>query len=134
MHGAIERTALATRHVLRASRSLASGAESVDVWQADVNGVPIYLLENALLRPPNVYGFDDDKEPFSSTAMLLACAPHLDSNPMIHAQDWHRLVLTRLAADPAHPWAPPVASTPSQPGITGNSTTVSRRVRHTEPS
>jgi len=85
------------------------GAESVDVWQADVNGVPVYLLENErYFGRPNVYGFDDDKERFLFYCdALLACAPHLGFQPdVIHAQDWHTaLLLTRLAADPAHPWA-----------------------------
>ncbi len=110
MHGAIERTALATRHVLQGVKvPWPGGDESVDVWQADVNGVPVYLLENArYFGRPNVYGFDDDKERFLFYCdALLACAPHLGFQPdVIHAQDWHTaFLLTRLAADPAHPWA-----------------------------
>ena len=110
MHGAIERTALNLTHLLHAVKvPWPGGDERVDVWQADVRGAPVYLLENArYFGRPNVYGFDDDKERFLFFCdALLACAPHLGFRPdAVHAQDWHSaLLLTRLAADDAHPWA-----------------------------
>jgi starch synthase len=110
MHGAIERAALNLTHLLQDVKvPWPGGDERVDVWQADVRGVPVYLLENArYFGRPNVYGFDDDKERFLFFSdALLACAPHLGFRPdVIHAQDWHTaLLLTRLAADDAHPWA-----------------------------
>jgi starch synthase len=110
MHGAIERTALNLRHLLHAVKvPWPGGDERVDVWQADVRGVPVYLLENArYFDRPKVYGFEDDEERFLFFSdALLACAPHLGFRPdVVHVQDWHTaLLLTRLAADHAHPWA-----------------------------
>ena len=110
MHGAIERTALNLTHLLAGVKvPWPGGDERVDVWQADVRGVPVYLLENArYFARPNVYGSDDDKERFLFFCdALLASAPHLGFRPdVIHAQDWHSaLLLTRLAADDAHIWA-----------------------------
>ena len=110
MHGVIERTALNLTHLLAGVKvPWPGGDERVDVWQADVRGVPVYLLENArYFGRANVYGSDDDKERFLFFCdALLACAPHLGFRPdVIHAQDWHSaLLLTRLAADDAHVWA-----------------------------
>jgi starch synthase len=110
MHGAIERAALNLTHLLHAVKvPWPGGDERADVWQADVRGVPVYLLENArYFGRPNVYGFDDDKERFLFFCdALLACAPHLGFRPdVLHAQDWHAaLLFTRLAADDAHVWA-----------------------------
>ena len=111
MHGSIERTALpGLRHLLQDVRvPWFDGEQRVDVWQADVRGVPVYLLENErYFKRPNVYGFDDDKDRFLFFCdALLAAAPHLGFAPdVVHAQDWHAaLLLTRLAADPAHAWA-----------------------------
>ena len=48
MHGAIERVALNLTHLLAGVKvPWPGGDERVDVWQADVRGVPVYLLENA---------------------------------------------------------------------------------------
>jgi starch synthase len=111
MHGSIERTALAgLTHVLQnVNVPWPGGDEHVDVWQTSVRDVPVYLIENErYFGRPNVYGFDDDKERFLFYCdALLACAPHLGFVPdAIHAQDWHAaLLLTRLAANPQHPWA-----------------------------
>ena len=110
MHGAIERTSLSLTHLLKAVNvPWPGGPERVDVWQADVNGVPVYLLENArYFGRPAVYGFDDDRERFLFYCdALLACATHLGFQPdAVHAQDWHSaLLLTRLAASPEHAWA-----------------------------
>ncbi len=110
MHGAIERTTLNLTHLLAGVKvPWPGGDERVDVWQADVRGVPVYLLENArFFGRPNVYGFEDDKERFLFFCdALLAAAPHLGFRPdVIHAQDWHAaLLLTRLAANAAHVWA-----------------------------
>ncbi|MBI2724023.1 MAG: glycogen synthase [Chloroflexi bacterium] len=112
MHGAIERTALPDlRHLLsNVQVPQAGGDERVDVWQTDVRGVPVYLLENERwFGRPQVYGFDDDRERFLFYCdALAACAGHLGFVPdVIHAQDWHAgLLLSRLvAAGRAHPWA-----------------------------
>jgi starch synthase len=111
MHGAIERTALHPTHLLQGVKvPWPGGAERVDVWQADVRGVPVYLLENErYFGRPDVYGYDDDPERFLFFSdALLACAPHLGFRPRaVHAQDWHTgFLLTRLAAaGDAHVWA-----------------------------
>ena len=110
MHGAIERAALNLTHLLAGVKvPFPGGDERVDVWQADVRGVPVYLLENArYFGRPNVYGSDDDKERFLFFCdALLACAPHLGFRPdVMHAQDWHTaLLLTRLSGNDGHPWA-----------------------------
>jgi len=111
MHGSIERTALVgLTHVLQnVNVPWPGGDEHVDVWQTSVRDVPVYLIENErYFGRPNVYGFDDDKERFLFYCdALLACAPHLGFVPdAIHAQDWHAaLLLTRLDANPQHPWA-----------------------------
>ncbi len=110
MHGAIERTALNPTHLLAGVNvPWPGGDERVDVWHADVRGVPVYLLEHArYFGRPDVYGFDDDKERFLFFCdALLACAPHLGFRPdVVHAQDWHTaLLLTRLAGNDAHAWA-----------------------------
>jgi starch synthase len=111
MHGSIERTTLpGLRHLLQDVRvPWPDGEQRVDVWQADVRGVPVYLIENEhYFTRPSVYGFDDDKDRFLFFCdALLAAAPHLGFAPdVVHAQDWHSaLLLTRLAADPTHAWA-----------------------------
>ena len=111
MHGSIERTALpGLTHILsKVKVPWPGGDEHVDVWQTAVRDVPVYLIENErYFGRPNVYGFDDDKERFLFYCdALLACAPHLGFVPdAIHAQDWHAaLLLTRLDANPQHPWA-----------------------------
>jgi starch synthase len=110
MHGAIERTSLQLTHLLQGvAVPWPDGDERVDVWQADANGVPVYLIENArYFGRPTVYGFDDDRDRFFFFCdALLAAAPHLGFRPdVVHAQDWHSaFLLTRLAAHPEHPWA-----------------------------
>jgi starch synthase len=110
MHGAMERTSLSLRQVLKdVSVPWPGGPERVNVWQTDINSVPVYLIENArYFGRPTVYGFDDDKDRFLFYCdALLACASHLGFQPdAVHAQDWHTaLLLTRLAASPDHPWA-----------------------------
>ncbi|MEX2246621.1 MAG: glycogen/starch synthase [Dehalococcoidia bacterium] len=84
-------------------------AERVGLWRAEVRGVPVYLIEHERMFGRNaVYGFKDDLERFLFFCdALLACAPHLGFAPdVVHAQDWHTaLLLTRLSAMRAHPWA-----------------------------
>ncbi len=120
MHSAIDRTLLAPRRVLdnvkvpwpSVQRGETPGEQRVNVWMADVRGVPVYLIENErYFDRSSVYGFDDDKDRFLFFCdALLAAAPHLGFRPeVIHAQDWHTaLLLTRLAGMDAagddHPW------------------------------
>jgi starch synthase len=110
MHGAIERTALRLTHLLSGVKvPWPDGDEHVDVWQADVRGVPVYLLEHKrYFGRPAVYGFDDDVERFLFYCdALLACAPHLGFRPdVVHAQDWHTAqILMRLEEHAEHVWA-----------------------------
>jgi len=110
MHAGIERESLHPTRVLQGVRVPWAGSEQlVDVRQADVRGVPVYLLENGrFFDRPRVYGGDDDRERFLFYCdALLAAAPHLDFRPdVVHAQDWHAaLLLARLAAAPRHPWS-----------------------------
>src|SRR5262249_25476412 len=111
MHGAIERTTLRTTHLLQDVRvPWPGGDERIDVWQTEVRGVPVYLLENErFFRRPNVYGYDDDPDRFLFFCdALLAAAPHLGFRPdVVHAQDWHTaFLLTRLAGDAyRHVWS-----------------------------
>jgi starch synthase len=113
MHSAIDRTLLAPRKVLDDVKvPWPDGTQRVDVWMADVRGVPTYLIEcERFFDRSGVYGFDDDKDRFLFFCdALLASASHLGFRPdVIHAQDWHTgLLLTRLAAIDAsgddHPW------------------------------
>lgn len=113
MHSAIDRTLLAPRKVLDGVMvSWPDGEQRVDVYMADVRGVPTYLIENErFFDRSGVYGFDDDKDRFLFFCdALLASASHLGFRPdVIHAQDWHTgLLLSRLAALDAsgddHPW------------------------------
>lgn len=84
------------------------GNETVNVWLADVRGVPVYLIENQrYFERPTVYGHDDDLQRFLFFCdALLACADTFDFAPdIVHAQDWHTaLLLARLAGDASHAW------------------------------
>ena len=83
--------------------------ESARLWLADVRGVPVYLVESPhYFDRPTVYGHDDDADRFLFFCdAILAATAVFDFTPdVIHAQDWHTgLLLTRLAANPGHPWA-----------------------------
>ncbi len=108
MHGVIDRKKLDAQHVLQSVRVPWPDAQTVDVWQTDVHGVPLYLLQNEhYFERPKVYGYDDDLDRFLFFCdALLACAPHLGFRPhVVHAQDWHAaMMLARLDADPRHVW------------------------------
>jgi starch synthase len=110
MHGAIERTTLNLNHVARnVEVPWPDGPQHVDVWRAEVRGVPVYMLENErYFGRKTVYGFDDDLQRFMFFCdALLAAGPHLAFHPdVVHAQDWHSsFLMTRLAANPSHPWS-----------------------------
>ncbi len=109
MHGAIERSALSLTHLLAGVHvPFTGGDERVDVWQAEVRGVPVYLLEHArYFGGTSVYGGNDKERFLFFCDALLACAPHLGFRPdIVHAQDWHTaLLLSRLTADETHVWA-----------------------------
>ena len=113
-HSVVRGTAVAPRKLLDGVKvPWPDGEQRVDVWMADVRGVPTYLIENErFFERTSVYGFDDDKDRFLFFCdALLASASHLGFRPdVIHAQDWHTgLILTRLAAIDAsgddHPWS-----------------------------
>lgn len=113
MHSAIDRVLLSPRKVLDGVKvPLPSGTKQVDVWMADVRGVPVYLIESPeFFDRVAVYGSDDDKDRFLFFCdALLAAAPHLGFRPQVmHAQDWHTgLLHARLAGleltDVDHVW------------------------------
>jgi len=113
MHSAIDRTLLTPRKVLdNVKVPWPGGDEQVDIWMADVRGVPVYLVENGrFFDRASVYGFDDDRDRFLFFCdALLAATPHLGFRPsVIHAQDWHSaFLLSRLAgmwsAGDDHEW------------------------------
>ena len=92
MHGVIDRKKLDARHLLHGVKVPWPDAQNVDVWQTDVRGVPVYLLQNEhYFERPKVYGYDDDLDRFLFFCdAVLACAPHLGFRPdVVHAQDWH---------------------------------------------
>src|SRR5437667_275183 len=79
MHGAIDRTTLRLRHLLqRVKVSWPGRTELVDVWQTDVRGVPVYLIEHGrFFGGPRIYGEERDVERFLFFCdALVACAPH----------------------------------------------------------
>ncbi len=78
------------------------------LWETDVQGVPVYLLEDEdAFGRANVYGYDDDNERFLAFCDgLLEAARPLDWEPdVLHLNDWHPgLLATRLVANSDHPW------------------------------
>lgn len=79
------------------------------LWETDVQGVPVYLLDvaNAFGRE-DVYGYDDDNDRFLAFCDgLLDSAGTLNWRPdILHMHDWHPgLLATRLIASGDHPWA-----------------------------
>jgi starch synthase len=113
MHSAIDRVLLSPRKVLDDVKvAWPSGTKKVDVWMADIRGVPVYLIESPeFFDRADVYGSDDDKDRFLFLCdALLASAPHLGFRPaVIHAQDWHTgFMHARLRglelAKTDHPW------------------------------
>lgn len=109
-HAIIKRDAGSFEHILEdVEVAWVDGPQFVDVWQTDVRGVPVYLIDSErFFGRPAVYGAEDDTERFLFFCdALLAVAPFLDFAPdVVHAQDWHSaLLLTRLAGSSDHPWA-----------------------------
>jgi starch synthase len=109
-HASIDRTKAGARRIVEQVRvPWPDGEETVNVWLADVRGVPVYLIENQrYFERASVYGHEDDIQRFLFFCdALLACADRLDFTPdVVHAQDWHTgLLLTRLIAADGHPWA-----------------------------
>lgn len=85
------------------------GPEQAGVWEGEVGGVPVYLVESAdLFERPNVYGEPDDTQRwlFFCDAVLTA-APSLGWTPdVLHLNDWHAaFACARLRANPGHPLA-----------------------------
>jgi starch synthase len=109
-HSMIDRTRANARRIAEHVKvPCPDGEESVNVWLADSRGVPVYLIENRrYFERPAVYGAEDDVQRFLFFSdALLAVEHRLDFRPdVVHAQDWHSgLLLTRLEANRAHPWA-----------------------------
>jgi starch synthase len=85
------------------------GPELAGVWQGEIAGVTVYLIECAdMFERPQVYGEPDDTQRwlFFCDATLEAL-PRLGWQPeVLHANDWHAAFLaTRLRDGRAHPFA-----------------------------
>lgn len=110
LYAAIDRSALSLQRVASdVAVPWPGGDETAAVFQADVRGVPVYLIENErYFGRPNIYAYDDDADRFLFfNDALLAAAPKLGfAADVVHAQDWHTgLLLARLATRPDHPWS-----------------------------
>ncbi len=85
------------------------GPEQAGLWQGDIGGVTVYLVEAAdLFERPRVYGEPDDTQRWLFFCdAVLALAPLLDWRPeVLHLNDWHAaFVAPRLRASPSHPFA-----------------------------
>jgi starch synthase len=105
---------------LRRIASLDAGA----LWQADVRGVPVYLIEHESFAREQVYGYDDDAGRFLAFCdALVSAAGKLGWQPdVLHLHDWHPgFLAARLAADAAHAWAAlPRVCTVHNLGVTGS--------------
>ena len=100
LYDGIDRSHLIRKVDLAGSRSL---------WQTDVDGVPVYLLEDGgAFGREEVYGYDDDNQRFLAFCdSLLEAAGLLNWQPdVLHTNDWHPgLLATRLIANREHKWA-----------------------------
>ena len=85
------------------------GPEPAALWQGEVSGVPVYLLDSAdMFERPRVYGEPDDTQRWLFFCDgVLAALPRLDWRPdVLHLNDWHAaFVATRLRVAPEHPLA-----------------------------
>ena len=85
------------------------GPERVSVWEGEVGGVTVYLVEAAdLFERPAIYGEPDDTQRFLFFSdAVLATVPQLQWLPdVLHLHDWHTaFVAARLRADAGHPLA-----------------------------
>lgn len=103
---------------------IASLPQRAALWQAEVHGVPVYLVEHEpSFGREEVYGYDDDPARFLAFCdALLASADALGWWPdLLHLHDWHPgFLATRLAGGPEHPWvALPRVCTIRSLGFTG---------------
>jgi starch synthase len=85
------------------------GPELVSIWEGEVGGVTVYLVDAAdVFERPAIYGEPDDTQRylFFSDA-VLATVPQLQWLPdVLHLHDWHTaFVAARLRADAGHPLA-----------------------------
>ena len=90
------------------ARRLVSLGGGAAIWEADVAGVPIYLVQHdAWFGRNETYGYPDDRERFLAFCdALIAGAGALGWQPdVIHMNDWHPgFLATRLIPNPMHPW------------------------------
>ncbi len=88
---------------------LAALPDGAALWEAEVRGVPTYLIEHeAAFGRELVYGYEDDPKRFLAFCdALLAASEVLDWQPdAVHAHDWHTgFTGARLAAAADHAWA-----------------------------
>ena len=99
-----------------APRRVASLSGGAALWEAEVGGVPVYLVEHEpSFGREQIYGYKDDTARFLTFCDgLLASADALRAEPaeagwqpdVIHLHDWHAgFLAARLAGQPEHPWA-----------------------------
>ena len=100
LYGSIDRSHAVGKNELTGNRAL---------WETDVQGVPVYLLEDDdAFGREEAYGYDDDADRFLAFCDgLLEAAGLLNWQPdVLHLNDWHPgLRATRLMANGEHPWA-----------------------------
>jgi starch synthase len=91
-----------------AAERLGSLPQGATIWQAEVRGVPVYLIEHEAFGREEVYGYEDDPARFLAFCdALLASTDALAWRPdLLHLHDWHPgFIATRLTDRPEHPWA-----------------------------
>ena len=108
-HRAIDAEALEFRKVAGPVRvATADSTHEATLWQGDVNGVTVYLVDcDAMFDRPAVYGQPDDTARWLFFCdALLALMPALTWQPeVLHLNDWHAAFAgVRLAADSEHRW------------------------------
>jgi starch synthase len=90
-------------------KRIAALPDGAALWQAEVHGVPVYLIEHEpSFGREQVYGYPDDTDRFLafSDALLAAAGPLGWQPDAVHLHDWHTAFLAgRLASGSEHPWA-----------------------------
>ena len=106
-----------------AAERLGSLPQGATIWQTEVHGVPVYLIEHEAFGREEVYGYDDDPARFLAFCdALLSSTEALAWRPdLLHLHDWHPgFIATRLMDRPEHPWAHlPLISTIHNLAFTG---------------
>ncbi|MEX0785744.1 MAG: glycogen synthase [Dehalococcoidia bacterium] len=91
----------------RSVRRVAGLPDGAALWRADIDGVPVYLIEHAAFKRKEIYADDDGERFVAFCDAVLAAAPALGWQPdLLHLHDWHPgFLAARLAGGIEHPWA-----------------------------